>query len=508
MKTNSATDTTRIAKNSFYLYLRMLFTMVVSFYTSRVILKTLGVEDFGIYNVVGGVTAMLSFFNGSLQSASSRYLTFSIGKGDFAVLKKTFSCVLGVHLLLALILFLVCETIGLWFVINKLIIPADRFDAALWVYQCSVIAMLISVISVPYNALVIAHEKMNAFAYISIVESSLKLLIVFILLVVPFDKLISYSILFLFVQIILRVIYGFYCSKYFKEGREGPKWEPKLSRELAMYAGWASNGNLALLANNQGLNILLNMFFGPTVNAARGLTMQVQAAVLVFVQNYQMALSPPIIKAFAINDIEYLHKLVIASSKYGYLVMILVVFPLFIFAPIILDLWLGVVPDYTIGFVRITLLICLLSPLRQTMINAVHATGRIKKFQLYEGTTMLMALPLSYIALKIFNVSPNVVMIIYGVIEFVVQCIRFYIVLPLINMPFKIFFQKALIRPLLLTIILFSSLLYLPSFETLSLEIFLYIVIIFIVEIILIILIGLSNQERCKIRIIVKNNFS
>lgn len=504
MKEIIATDTQRIAKNSLFLYLRMLFTMGVSFYTSRVILNTLGVVDFGVYNVVGGVTVMLSFFNGSLQSASSRYLTFSIGKGNVDEVKKVFRSVLGVHLILALVLFVLCETVGLWFVLNKLIIPEERYDAALWVYQCSIIAMLVSVVSVPFNALVIAHEKMNVFAYISIVESTLKLSIVFLLLIIPYDKLISYSILFLLVQLMLRAIYTIYCSKNFVESREKPQWNSKLSKELIVYAGWASNGSLALLANNQGINILLNMFFGPVVNAARGLTTQVQAAVLVFVQNYQMALSPPIIKAYATNDLQNMHKLVIASSKYGYLVMVLVVFPLFVFASVVLQLWLGTVPEYTISFVRITLLIRLLAPLRQAMINAVHATGNIKRFQVYEGTTMLLVLPFSYIGLKMFDISPDSVMIIYGIIETLVQCIRFYIVLPLIKISFEEYFKKALMRPLLLTVSLFLLVFFLPSYDSLSVDTFLCMVVVFMIEIFFLFFIGLSLGEREKILLLIR----
>ena len=447
---------------------------------------------------------MLSFFNGSLQSASSRYLTFSIGKGNVDEVKKVFRSVLGVHLILALVLFVLCETVGLWFVLNKLIIPEERYDAALWVYQCSIIAMLVSVVSVPFNALVIAHEKMNVFAYISIVESTLKLSIVFLLLIIPYDKLISYSILFLLVQLMLRAIYTIYCSKNFVESREKPQWNSKLSKELIVYAGWASNGSLALLANNQGINILLNMFFGPVVNAARGLTTQVQAAVLVFVQNYQMALSPPIIKAYATNDLQNMHKLVIASSKYGYLVMVLVVFPLFVFASVVLQLWLGTVPEYTISFVRIALLICLLAPLRQAMINAVHATGNIKRFQVYEGTTMLLVLPFSYIGLKMFDISPDSVMIIYGIIEALVQCIRFYIVLPLIKISFEEYFKKALMRPLLLTVSLFLLVFFLPSYDSLSVDTFLCMVVVFMIEIFFLFFIGLSLGEREKILLLIR----
>ncbi len=306
----------------------------------------------------------------------------------------------------------------------------------------------------------------------------------------------------------LRAIYTIYCSKNFVESREKPQWNSKLSKELIVYAGWASNGSLALLANSQGINILLNMFFGPVVNAARGLTTQVQAAVLVFVQNYQMALSPPIIKAYATNDLQNMHKLVIASSKYGYLVMILVVFPLFVFAPVVLQLWLGSVPEYTISFVRITLLICLLAPLRQAMINAIHATGNIKRFQLYEGTTMLLVLPFSYVGLKMFGISPDSVMIIYGIIETFVQCIRFYIVLPLIKIPFEEYFKKALIRPLLLTASLFLMIFFLPTYDSLSVDTFLCMAVVCMIEVLFIFFIGLSFSERKKILLLIRTKLS
>lgn len=502
---NIKKETQRIAKNSFYLYIRMLFTMSISFYTSRIILNTLGVEDFGVYNVVGGITAMFSFFNGSLQAASSRFLTFAIGKRIEKDIKETFSCVLGIHLLLALIILFLSETIGLWFVTNKLVIPQDRYTAALWVYQCSIITMIVSIISVPYNSLIIAHEKMNIFAYISIIESFFKLSIVLALLWIPFDKLITYSVLYLIIQIILRIIYSIYCAKHFQESLEKPRWDSKKSKELAIYAGWSSNGNLALIANNQGLNVLLNLFFGPIVNAARGLATQIQGAVLVFVQNYQMALSPPIIKAYATNDFNYMHKLLIASSKYGYLVMILIVYPLYFFTPLILKIWLGIVPEYTINFVRITLLVCLIAPLRQTMINAIHATGIIKKFQLYEGTTLLMVIPLSYIGLILFKISPEMVMIIYAFIEVIAQCIRTYIVLPLIKMSFSCYLKNVLIRPLLVTTILFITILFLPQNNDISYQAFIYISSIILFDIFIILSLGLTSNERHLIFSYLKN---
>lgn len=505
MLTQLQNNNKRIAKNSLYLYLRMICTMSISFYTSRVVLNVLGVEDFGIYNVVGGIIVILSFFNGSLQSASTRYLTSAIGKSIEPKIKEMFCSILGIHFLLAALILLFGETIGLWFVTNKLMIPEERYIASLWVYQCSVITMIISVISVPYNALVIAYERMNAFAYMSIIEALLKLFIVFILLWFPADKLILYSILYLIVQIVIRIIYGIYCVKNFHFILGKPQWTSK-SKELAMYAGWTSNGNLALIANNQGLNIILNIFFGPTVNAARGITNQVQSAVLVFVQNYQMALSPPIIKAYATNNIDYMHKLIVASSKFGYLIMILIIYPLFLLAPVILRVWLGVIPEHTVSFIRVILLVCLIAPLRQTMINAVHATGIIKKFQIYEGTVLLLVVPISYICLTFSEISPETVMLIYAFFEFIAQCVRIYIVLPLIKMSFVCYLREILIRPIIVTSVLSCTFFFMPKYDCMSyFHLLLYFIAIFIFGIVVVYSFGLTSNERHKLWFYIKN---
>ena len=434
----------RIAKNTLFLYFRMLLTMAVTLYTSRVILQTLGVEDYGIYNVVGGVIAMLSFLNSSLSGASSRFITYELGKGNSGKMKEMFSTILCIHFILAILILILGESVGLWFVYNKLVIPAERMTAALWVYHCSILTAIVSIISVPYNSLIIAHEKMNAFAYISIVEVTLKLVIVWMLALFPFDKLIIYAILFLCTQIVIRMIYNHYCTKNFKESRTMPIYHPKQMKEIFVYASWTMNGYLAIVGYTQGINILLNLFFGPIINAARGIAVQVESATLTFVQNFQMAIRPQIIKSYASNNFEYMHTLIIASSKYGFYLMLLISFPILLCVDAILTLWLGTVPEYTANFVRIMLLTGLLSPLKTALLNAIHATGDIRKFQIYEGTSLLTVLPISYVLLKTLHITPEMVMIVYLCVSLITQGIRIWIVLPKIKMKYNLYFKEAI----------------------------------------------------------------
>lgn len=449
--TDTSTRNKHIAKNTLLLYVRMLLTMAVTLYTSRVVLQVLGVEDFGIYNVVGGVISLLGFLNASLSGAGSRFITFALGKEDKKVLNDTFSTVLCIHLILAIIILIFGETLGLWFVCNKLVIPESRITAAICVYQCSVLTTIVSVISVPYNSLIIAHEKMDAFAYISILEVSLKLGIALALLVIPYDHLIVYGMLYLLVQILIRAIYNKYCFKHFQESRTPLSWNQQQMKEIGQYALWTVNGNLAVVGYTQGINILLNIFFGPVVNAARAISAQVDAAASQFVGNYQTAVRPQIIKSYAKGEITYMHSLVLSSSKYGLYLMTILIFPILLFTPHILRLWLGTVPDYTVNFVRIMLITSLLKPLSITLVTAIHATGDIKKFQIFEGGILLSVVPITYILLKLFHISPEQVLITYLFIELFAQCSRIYIVLKRISMPYT-YYIRELIVPLLITI--------------------------------------------------------
>ena len=285
MSNQTSDNNKRIAKNTLFLYFRMLFLMGIALYTSRVVLNTLGVEDYGIYNVVGGVVAMFGFLNLSMSSATQRYITFALGKGDKQRLQTIFSTTLQIHTLIAGIIVLLGETIGLWFLYNKMQIPVDRMDAAFWVLQCSIISSVIMIVSVPYNADIVAHEKMSAFAYISILEAVLKLAVVYMLVIFSFDKLILYAILILAIQILIRFCYSYYCNKHFAETKYKHVWDKALFKEMTGFAGWSMFGNFSAVLFGQGLNILLNIFFGPVVNAARGVAVQVQNAIQQFVGN-------------------------------------------------------------------------------------------------------------------------------------------------------------------------------------------------------------------------------
>ena len=314
----------RIAKNTAMLYVRMFFIMAITFYTSRVVLQVLGVEDYGIYNVVGGVAAMFGFINGSLSGASSRFITFSLGKGDEKELCRVFNCVVTIHYLIAVMILIIAETFGLWFVMTQLVIPPERMEAALWVYQSAMLSMVIMLTSTPFNALIIAHERMSVFAYISVFEVIAQLGIVLLLFTLPFDKLEAYAVLIVMVQITVRVIYIGYCRHNFFESHYRLQWDKKYLREIFSYAGWTLSGNLAVVCYTQGVNVLLNLFFGPVVNAARGIAVQVQAGLMRFFSNFQTAVTPQITKSYAVNDLVYMHKLVLSSSRYSFYPMPLV----------------------------------------------------------------------------------------------------------------------------------------------------------------------------------------
>ena len=423
----TAENNKRIAKNTLLLYFRMLLMIVINLYTSRVILQVLGVEDFGINNVVGGVITMLGFLTGSLAASSSRYITYDLGKGDIAVMKKTFGNILSIHLLLALLIIIIGETIGLWFMTTQLQIPDSRETAAFWVYQFSIVSFVLSVISVPYNASIIAHEKMSAFAYISIADAVLKLVIVYLLLVIPYDKLIVYAALFCCIQVFDRIVYSVYCRKHFEETRSGLGFDKKLFKEIFAFAGWTMNGNLAVIGYTHG----------PAVNAARGIAVQVQNVTRQFCTNFQMALNPQLTKSYATGDYTHMHQLLKVSSKFSFYLMLLISLPLMLEAPLILKWWLGIVPEHTVSFLRMILCTGLLLALSNPIIVSVHATGKLKRFQLIEGTMLLSIVPIAYLLLKLFHIPPEYVFLVHIIVEICTQYARVRIVLPMITMSIR-----------------------------------------------------------------------
>lgn len=445
----------RIAKNTLLLYFRMLLTMAVSLYTSRVVLQTLGVEDYGIYNVVGGVVTMFAFVNSAMSNATMRFMTFELGSGNNEKLHRVFCTSMGIHAIISLVILVLAESIGLWFLNTYMVIPDTRMDAAHWVFQLSVLSSIIMVMSVPYNASIIAHEKMSAFAYISVLEVVLRLAIVYMLVIFDIDKLKLYAVLMFCVQLLIRIIYGRYCSKHFVECYYKLIYDKPLFKEMTGFAGWSLFGNLAGVAYTQGVNILLNMFFGPAVNAARAVAVQVQHAIQGFVANFQMALNPQITKTYASGEIEQMHQLVYASGRYSFFLLYFLSLPIIIEINPILSVWLGTVPEYTAGFIRLTLCIMMVDALSNPLITAAQATGRIKVYQAVVGGILLLIVPISYIALKLGG-QPEVVFFVHFLIVIIAQIARLIMIRPMIHLSLRKYFMEVIMK---IAIVVFISIL-------------------------------------------------
>ena len=437
----------RIAKNTLLLYVRMLFLMAVNLYTSRVVLNALGVEDFGIYNVVGGVVAMFGFINSSMASATQRYITFALGKGNMDGLQKVFSTALQIHALISAIIVVLGETVGLWFMYTQMQIPAERMDAAFWVLQCSIVSTVVMIVSVPYNADIIAHEKMSAFAYISILEAVLKLAVAYLLIAFSADKLVLYAFLILAVQLLIRFCYSLYCNRHFEESRYRHVWDKALFKEMTGFAGWSMFGNLSAVLFGQGLNMLLNVFFGPVVNAARAVAVQVQTAVQQFVGSFQMALNPQITKTYAKGEMNEMHKLMFRSARFSFYLLLFLSLPVLFETDFILTVWLKTVPEDAVVFLRIMICISLLYTLSNPLMIANQATGKVKKYQAVCGTILLMILPISYVCLRL-GCPAYSVFIVHFVMESIAQLARMFMLRPLIGVRIRDYFRNIYVRVL------------------------------------------------------------
>lgn len=401
MSNNNVNNSKKLAKNTIFLYIRLLFSMLVSLYTSRIILQYLGVEDYGIYNVVGGVVAMFTLVSGTLSSSISRNLTYTLGKGDYERLNRTFTTSVNVQCLLIIIILLLAEPIGIWFLNNKLVIPDSRMYAANWVLQFSILTFCINLFSVPYNATIISHEKMDAFAFIGVLEVFLKLGVVFLLNIGNIDKLINYAFLLCCVSLLIQTIYFAYCKRNFDECTYHFCYDRRIMRDVLGFAGWNFLGSAAGILKNQGLNILLNLFFGPTVNAARAIATQVNTAIVGFVSNFMTALMPQITKAYAQGNLDYVVQCIYRGSKFSYFLLFFLSLPVMVETEGILRVWLINVPDSTVNFVRYIILLSLADTLSRTTINANNATGDIKRYQITMGLFNLMILPCCYFGLKL-----------------------------------------------------------------------------------------------------------
>lgn len=435
----------RIAKNTLLLYFRMLFMMAVQLYTSRVVLNTLGVDDFGIYNVVGGIVAMFGFLNAAMTTSTQRYITYELGKGDLERLKQVFITSVNIHIIISIVVVILVDTVGIWFLNNKMVIPADRMTAAMWVLQLSVLTTVIAIMSYPYNAAIVAHEKMSAFAYISVLEVVLKLAAVYLLSIWDIDKLILYAILIATIQLGIRFCYSGYCAIHFPETKYHLYWDKPLFKEMLSFAGWNLWGHLASILFSQGLNMLLNVFFGPVVNAARAVAVQVQNAIHQFSTNFQMALNPQITKTYATGQMQDMHKLIYRSSKFTFFMLFCLCLPVVIEAPVILDLWLKTVPDYSVTFLRIMIATMIIDSTANPLMVSAAATGNVKVYQSIIGGILLAILPIAYIVLKLGG-APWSVFLVHFCVCCVAYIARLFIIRPMINLQISTFVKEVILR--------------------------------------------------------------
>ncbi|GAB6869055.1 oligosaccharide flippase family protein [Bacteroides rodentium JCM 16496] len=442
----------RIAKNTLLLYFRMLVQMVVGLYTSRVVLSTLGVENFGIYNVVGGVVTIFAFLNNSMSLSVQRYLSFDMGSKNEKRLKKIFNIAIYTHLVIAFIVLILGETIGLWFVENHLNLPLERMDAAFWVYQFSVFTCLISIVQVPYNAVIISNERMGIYAYVSIIEVILRLVIVYLLYIGDYDKLILYAILTFVVSVLVASFYVFYCRKKFSEACISCVWDGVLFKELLSFAGWSSLGEIAWTCVQQGVNIVLNIFFGPIVNTARAIALQVNTAITRFVSNFQVAVNPQIIKQYAADDNAGMTNLLFRSTCISYYMMLFLSLPILFETRQVLLLWLGEVPDYTVSFCRLMIINSLIDMLSNLLTTAVKAYGKIRKYQLIVSFLLMLNLPASYMCFSL-GATPEASLYVYGVISVVLLLVRLYLLNQMIGLSLNSFFRKVLVDVFMVTVL-------------------------------------------------------
>lgn len=442
----------RIAKNTLLLYARMLYSLFISLFTSRVILAALGFEDYGLYNVIGSVVTMFVFLRSAMGNSVHRFITYAIGKGDDKRLGDIFSMSLMIHTGLAVLIVLLCETAGLWFLNTQMTIPVGREIAANWVFQFSILACALSVICVPYDAEIIAHEKMGVFAFIQVLNSTLNLVIVYAVKYYPQDRLIFYAFLLLMVQVMNRIIYGIYCSKHFPETKFHIVKEKALLKDMTGFAGWSLFGNLAYVCYSQGQNLLLNAFFGPAVNAARGVAFSVQTALAGFVTNFQMALNPQITKSYARGDYDRLYSLIYTSSKLSFCLLWCMALPVIYEADMLLSLWLEDIPDHTASFLRLIVIIMLFSTLENPLQVANAATGKIKVYQIVVGGILLAIIPLSYLMLHLYCV-PEIVFFVQLFCVILAQLVRVLMTRKKIRISVRSYFRKIVIPCILVIVI-------------------------------------------------------
>jgi O-antigen/teichoic acid export membrane protein len=499
-------NTKRIVKNTIMLYFRMLLIMAVSLFTVRIVFKALGVVDYGIYNLVSGIVVMFSFLSSTMASASQRFFAFELGRNDIQQLRRTFSMTVTIYVIIALVVMLLAETVGLWFLNNMLVIPAERMNAANWIYQFSILSFISTIMTIPYNAAIIAHENMNVYAYVSILEVVLKLVIAYLLVLFSFDKLKLYGLLTFLVIWAIRYIYRTICKHKYEECKFGFYWDKGLFKTLMSYSGWSLFGAMSGILKNQGINVILNMFFGPTINAAKAVAYNVNSAVNQFASNFYTAIRPQITKHFAAGEQQQMMSLVFQSSKLSYFLLFFISMPVLLETNFILTLWLKEPPEYTEIFTWLVIINTLIDSLSYPLMSAAQATGKIKKYQSVVGGMLLFNLPVSYCFLKL-GFQPQVTLYVSIVISLICLFLRLLILKGMIDLDIRKYFKKVLLIIFSVSIVAYI----IPLFLRLKLEEgFIRFLIVgglgVITSIAAMYLIGFNVKERAVIIKMVRNN--
>lgn len=502
-------DKKRIAKNTAYLYVRMILVTLITLYTSRVILQTLGASDFGIYNVVGGVVAMMAFVRGPLNGATVRFLTFELGRQDKKKLSDTFAACLNLHIFVGILAIIIGETIGLWFFYNKLNIPEDRMWVASWVYQFSIVNCFFDLTQISYKASINSHEKMSVYAYIGLYEAASKLLIVYLITVSPWDRLLFYGFLLMVNKIAVQLYCRYYCLRNYSECSFRLFWDKPLYKKLSGYAGWDTFGGVALVCEGQGVNILLNIFFGPVVNAARAIALQIRTAVTMFISNLTAAVRPQIVKNYAVGNVDEMYNLVFMTTRYSYYLMLILMLPIFFETETILSIWLGNnVPDFTGIFTKLVLIVGLINSVDNTFLMAYHAIGKIKTGNLFGGTLMILSLPIGYICLKIGMAPPSVFYVLI-IVNSIGTIIDFWLIHHYVAFSYGKFLLDVALPMILVTALsVVAPFLISHSFPASIMRFFTNTIIMELIMILVVWYVGVRPEERTNVLAVIKSRIT
>lgn len=441
----------RIVKNTMYMYLRMFFTIIIGFYTSRVVLNTLGVSDYGIYNAVGGIVSLFVFLNTAMTQATQRFLSYELGRGSVGEIQKIFSMCLNVHLIISIIIIFLSEVVGLWLLYNKMVIPIERLDVAFWVFQFSIFSAVLNIIIVPYSASIYSNEKFNIYAVIQIVSAILKLVFVVSLQFISFDKLLTFSVSVFIVMLTTFLLYQIYCIRSFRECHYLFEWDKDVFKSIMGYTSFSLLGDVSNTLADQGVNLLLNMFFGPAVNASRGIAMQVRGIVGNFVGNFQGASIPQIVKLYSAGEREQMISLVLKTSKISFFLYYVIVAPVLLEMYTLLKLWLGQVPEYMVEFSRLSLLIILIQSFGGTLLFLIQATGKIKKYQMFSFIFNLFVFPLTYVLFK-YGFNPITPFVLTIVMKFFVDVCVIYFAKALADFPVKDYICQVIVKDVLIAV--------------------------------------------------------